>query len=253
MITLSIQYRIILQSDIDSFSKSILIALHTELCNINNSDHLTIKAIRLFDILKTTLKSKNYKVNTAEILKIITEQFKFDNIHIQEQILCICAIIASKSRDISEDMIDLLAFVDKIYSKTNTITDEIAQTVNYFCQNGWEHLSENTGLLETFIKIGIKEVTKNNANAIMHLTQGTIFLQSLFINLHGTDSLTPYIPELTSLCTTTITDRSLLLTLLWYDAKTTIACLDSLNYTFTALSSIITHISNLKFTFPTKL
>lgn len=89
MISNAIQYHMIMQADIEELLKYLFEHLLNECKIVADDKNLNIKSIRLWDLLKTLIKSTSYKTNPIEIFELLINEFQFENILIQEQIICI--------------------------------------------------------------------------------------------------------------------------------------------------------------------
>ena len=248
--------------------------------------HISIKAQRYWELIKALLKSEWYCDSVYQYLKgkCLTDKFclaifeidgddnivlllDFENPNINEQILCICSLMISISKEIQPKMVEWLQSIEGVYSRIGMISNEIAETVNYFCQHGWEQIDEHQQILESLIHIGINEIQWRNANYEMHRVQGIVFLQTMFVNMIATENLKPYIYKIIEICINLLNEENidqeerpkflrpitvLILILLWYDSEITLDAIAKIGKEFMIFSMILTFVKKVKYSFEWK-
>ena len=190
----------------------------------------------------------------------------FENPNINEQIICICSLMISISKEVQPKMIECLYSIEGIYQKIGNISNEIAETVNYFCQHGWEQIDEHKQILDSLIDIGINEIQCRNANYEMHRVQGIVFLQTIYVNMIATENLKWYIHKIVKAAINLLNEEIeddekpkfvrpitvLILILLWYDSDLTLDAIANSQKEFMIFSMILSFVKQAKYSFEWK-
>ena len=275
MINLALLNHIIGKDEIEGFLSLILFHLKYQVVEMTPDDYMSQKAIRYWDVLKTVISSESYNSWITDIFEYIFNNIaNIDNLRVKEQIISLCTLGMHKTQEVEKYAEIWVSFVDSLYEEYKDITDEIAEIVNHLSRYGKTYLVKNVEYtreiiaehtrngnmiqvqehyLDKFIRIGLTEVQRQNANSEVHKIQGNIFLQSIFINLLDEDVLDVYIPIIVQKFKEGFIDCSTLMTLIFYNPDETMKSLNDSQYIVEALSSLITYMGNIKYKFPIKI
>lgn len=285
LIWTSIKHKVISYNDAIDLCNIVINNLRQELSKTPEGQ-ITIAAQRYWELIKTLLKSEWYResiyqymkgtrtINWLHIAIFETEAdenfvslLSFENPNINEQILCICSLMISISKEIQPRMVEWLQSIEAIYNRIGMISNEIAETVNYFCQHGWEQIDEHQQIIDSLINIGINEMQWRNANYEMHRVQGIVFLQTMFVNMIATENLKCYIHKIIELAVGLLDEENiddeekpkfirpitvLILILLWYDSEITLDAIAKTGKEFMIFSMILSFTKNVKYSFECK-